>query len=64
MTTILAVSNSVIILLFVVYHIFTSSRIRKIYDEIENINLEQSKISFRLFIAEKRQKMFQEKKII
>jgi len=54
---------AVIVLLFVVYVIFNNRKMKKIIDEIENIYVEQSKINFRLFVAEKKQSILEEKKI-
>ncbi|HHW48310.1 MAG TPA: hypothetical protein GXX14_06800 [Clostridiaceae bacterium] len=52
---------AIIGLLFSIYVIFSNRKLKKISDEIENIYVEQSKISFRLFVAEKKQSLLEEK---
>jgi len=54
---------AIIVLLFMVYVILNNRKMKKIIDEIENIYVEQSKINFRLFVAEKKQSILEEKKI-
>jgi len=53
---------AIIVLLFMVYVILNNRKMKKIIDEIENIYVEQSKISFRLFVAEKKQSLLEQKK--
>jgi len=53
---------AIIGLLFSIYVILSNRKLKRIYDEIENIYVEQSKISFRLFVAEKKQSLLEQKK--
>jgi hypothetical protein len=43
------------------YTIFSYKEFRKIIEEIEELKLENSKLSFRIFVAEKRQKVIDDR---
>lgn len=61
MNDILIISNCVLITTLILYIILSSIKFRRLKDDMESMILEQDKMNFRLFIAEKKQKMFQEK---
>ena len=57
MVDIFCMVSSGLVLTLAAYIVFCHIKLRKILEEIEDLKLENSKLSFRLFIAEKRQKM-------
>lgn len=63
MNNILIVSICLLALVFICYVIINAIRFKRISDEIERINWEQSKINFLLLVSEKKKKGYQDKKI-
>ena len=61
MTLILGLSNVVLSALLVLVVVSNTRKVRKLTSQLEDMNVEQSKVNFRLFVVEKRQKISNER---
>ena len=63
MTEFLSIASILLFILLVVTFILTNRRVLKLKRQIENINSEQGKLGFRLFVVEKKVKVIRDKKV-
>lgn len=45
---------------FITYAVYSTRRFKKLAEEIDNLNLEQSKLNFLFFVSEKKKKLNQD----
>lgn len=64
MMTVILVFNSMLVLFLACMLIRSQQKIRMLCSRMEEMSMEQSKFNFRLFVVEKKQKLFYEKKIV
>lgn len=64
MNDFLIVFSSLIILVLAIFLVTNSLKLKKLSTKIEEISMENSKMSFRLFVLEKKQKSYYETKAV